>query len=281
MPPEALVDFLKKAADAEGLLSLSAYREAADEFSVTYNEIERIILENGLFPLRYQRQRVLLNSLNQLRLLKAKVAIVGCGGLGGSIFEMLIRLGVGHLLVIDPDFFVESNLNRQLLATPGNLGCYKVEVAQERGKIVNPVVHIETLNQVFQSTEGRRRIAGCDLVFDALDSIPARLELAELCLEDDLMLIHGAVAGWYGQMVPVAPGSQKMALIYPESSLNNPDYISESGVETLVDNLAPVVNTVAALQVVAGLKYLFDSDPDGRLPGCFIDLSEFELESLS
>ena len=281
MPPEALVDFLKKAADAEGLLSLSAYREAADEFSVTYNEIERIILENGLFPLRYQRQRVLLNSLNQLRLLKAKVAIVGCGGLGGSIFEMLIRLGVGHLLVIDPDFFVESNLNRQLLATPGNLGCYKVEVAQERGKIVNPVVHVETLNQVFQSTEGRRRIAGCDLVFDALDSIPARLELAELCLEDDLMLIHGAVAGWYGQMVPVAPGSQKMALIYPESSLKNPDHILESEVETLVDNLAPVVNTVAALQVVAGLKYLFDRDPDGRLPGCFIDLSEFELESLS
>jgi len=76
---------------------------------------------------------------------------------------MLVRLGVGNLLVIDPDFFVESNLNRQLLATTGTLGCYKAEVASERGKIINPVVMIEALNQSFQNDRGAQSLISCDL----------------------------------------------------------------------------------------------------------------------
>jgi molybdopterin/thiamine biosynthesis adenylyltransferase len=275
-----LETYLRKVADSDGLLSLSAYAKAAAEFSVTYLEIERVILENGLFPLRYQRQRVLFGNLQQLRLLRAKVAIVGCGGLGGSLFEMLVRLGVGHLLVIDPDFFVESNLNRQLLATSANLGRYKVEVALERGKLLNPVVQVETLNQVFQTPAGQQRLTDCDLVFDALDSIPARLELADFCSQSKLMLIHGAVAGWYGQMVPVVPGSEKMSQIYPVSSSASPENGGKAGSATAVDNFAPTVNTVAALQVAAGLKYLLASGTTANLSGCFIDLAALELELL-
>jgi len=274
-----LKDYLLKLADSDGLLPLSAYKKAAENFSLTYKDIEKIVLENGLFPKRYQRQRAIFGNIQQLCLLRARVAIIGCGGLGGSIFEMLVRIGVGHLLVIDPDFFVESNLNRQSLATSTNLGRTKVEVAAEWGRLVNPVTHIEALNQVFQSSEAEARLSTCDLVFDALDSIPSRLELALLCDRHKLMLIHGAVAGWYGQAAPIVPGSAQMTRIYPDVSGTGDNPASR--IETAIGNLAPTVNAVAALQVAAGLKYLFASDLDESSAGCFIDLSEPELELFS
>ncbi len=293
MSTDALVESIRKAADNEGLLPLSVYKDIATEFLITYKELEKIALESGFFPLRFHRQRKLLGSAFQLRLLSAKFAIGGCGGLGGSIFEMLLRLGVGHLLVIDPDFFCESNLNRQLLATSANLGCYKVDAALERGKLVNPVAEIETLNQVFQSPAGKARLASCDLVFDALDSVSGRFELAQLCARNNLMLIHGAVSGWSGQMAPVPPGSEKMAQIYPKTypesfpeNSGSPPPAAE--IEALVDNITPTVNTVAALQVAAGIKYLCDFSLGSgsylhfgeELPGCFIDLTEPDLERL-
>jgi len=278
---ERLKNYLIKLADTEGLLPLSAYKEIKGKFSLTDKDIEKVILENGFFPKRYQRQRAVFGNLQQLRLLQARVAIVGCGGLGGSIFEMLVRLGVGHLLVIDPDFFVESNLNRQSLATSANLGRDKVEVAAEWGRLVNPVIDIEPLNQVFQSSEAEDRLSTCDLVFDALDSIPARLELALLCDRYNLMLIHGAVAGWYGQAASVAPGSAKMTRFYPHASVSDAGHNRASGIESAIDNLVPTVNVVAALQVSLGLKFLFKRDPDESSAGCFIDLSELELELLN
>ncbi len=282
MALERLKNYLIKLADTEGLLPLSAYKEIKGKFSLTDKDIEKVILENGFFPKRYQRQRAVFGNLQQLRLLQARVAIVGCGGLGGSIFEMLVRLGVGHLLVIDPDFFVESNLNRQSLATSANLGRDKVEVAVEWGRLVNPVIDIEPLNKVFQSSEAEDRLSTCDLVFDALDSIPARLELALLCDRHNLMLIHGAVAGWYGQAASVAPGSAKMTRFYPHASVSDAGHdATSSGIEAAIGNLAPTVNAVAALQVSLGLKYLFKRDPDESSAGCFIDLSELELELLS
>ena len=272
-----LVAFLKAAAVEGDLIPLAAYERAASKYSVSFKEIEETILKNGLFPLRYQRQRKLLATWGQQRLLQSRIAVVGCGGLGGYIVEMLVRLGVGNLLVIDPDFFVESNLNRQLLATTETLGRYKAEVARERGGIINPVVTIEALNQSFQSERGSQFLASCDLVFDALDSIPLRLQLAELCSSLDLLLIHGAVAGWYGQVAVVPPASETMARIYqrsePESQL--------AGHKESAGNLPPTVNVVAALQVAAGLSYLLDGEQKNWSAGCFLDLLGPELESWS
>lgn len=271
---EALVVFLKAAAVEGDLIPLTLYERAARRFSLTFREIEELVLENGLFPLRYQRQRNLLTARRQLRLLRSRIAVVGCGGLGGCIFEMLVRLGVGCLLVIDPDFFVESNLNRQLLATTATLGRYKAEVARERGIAVNPVVTVDVLNQSFQSERGVQSLASCDLVFDALDSIPLRLQLAQLCSSQDLFLIHGAVDGWYGQVSPIAPASRTMSQIYQMGR-------SKAGFDGSVGNLAPTVNAVAAFQVGAGLAQLFDGQSKNWSAGCFLDLLMPELESWS
>ncbi len=269
-----LVAFLKTVVVKDNLIPLAAYESAADKFSVTFTKIEEIALVNGFYPMRYQRQRNLIRGRGQLQLLKSRVAVVGCGGLGGHIFEMLVRLGVGNLVVIDPDFFVESNLNRQLLATVATLGRYKVEVARERGEMINPVVAVEVLSQSFQSDRGAQLLSSCDLVFDALDSIPLRLQLADLCSSFEIVLIHGAVAGWYGQVAPVPPASGIMGQIYQNSGLESQNgRVAEEG-----GNLAPTVNLVAALEVATGLPYLLDDYQKKWSPGCFVDLLVPELE---
>ena len=80
-----------------------------------YNALR--ILEDGQIPERYRRNIGTIGVDGQRRLLRAKVAIVGAGGLGGNVIEHLTRQGVGYLRIIDGDFFAAHNLNRQLLAT--------------------------------------------------------------------------------------------------------------------------------------------------------------------
>ena len=276
---KALLALLESAAVDGDLIPLTVYERVARKFSLTFKEIEEVVLENGLSPLRYQRQRKLISSRAQLRLLRSRVAVIGCGGLGGYVFEMLARLGVGNLVVIDPDFFVESNLNRQLLATTATLGRYKAEVARERAGEINPVVMVEPLKQTFQCDQGSQLLASCDLIFDALDSIPLRLELAALCAKLDLVLVHGAVSAWSGQVALVPPASSIMSKIYHLSASEIQG--TDMGISGSVENLAPAVNLVAALEVAAGLSFLLENQQKCCSTGCFVDLLVPELVSWS
>ena len=83
------------------------------------------LLLAGQMPQRYLRNEATIGVKGQLKLLQAKVAVVGAGGLGGHAIELLARLGVGYLKVIDGDCFDETNLNRQLLASTQTMGTNK------------------------------------------------------------------------------------------------------------------------------------------------------------
>src|SRR5512136_1109406 len=123
---EKLRDFLRALSDGD-LLSWHHQTFAATYFNMTFAQVERIALEIGLLPARYQRNRNTISVKEQLRLFRAHVAVIGCGGLGGYVIEELARLGVGRITAIDPDVFEEHNLNRQLFSSPENLGKPKVE----------------------------------------------------------------------------------------------------------------------------------------------------------
>ena len=109
--------FLQQGA-AAGLVPWSVQVEAAERSGLSLAVVERRMLEAGLLPARYQRNREMLAVEEQLRLSRSRVVVLGCGGLGGYILEELARLGVGHLVAVDPDVFEEHNCNRQLLAGP-------------------------------------------------------------------------------------------------------------------------------------------------------------------
>lgn len=154
---------------------------------------------------------------DECALLRTKtVFVAGCGGLGGYLIEMLLRLGVGTIRAADGDTFEASNLNRQLLSSPLSLGESKAEAAARRAAAVNPDVRFVPISQFVTEENAAELVRGCDVVMDALDSIQARRTLAHACSEAGIPLIHGAICAWSAQAAVVMPGDDLMDRIYPD-----------------------------------------------------------------
>lgn len=145
-----------------------------------------------------------------------KVLVVGCGGLGGYIIEMLARIGVGTIRAVDGDRFEVTNLNRQLLSTPSVLGIPKAETAAARIAQVNPDVISEAHCVYLDQSNADELISGCDLVMDALDNIESRRLLAERCEMLGVPLVFGAISGWTAQCALSVPGDKLVEKLYPE-----------------------------------------------------------------
>ena len=144
----------------DDLFPWSAQLAAADRFGVPVSVVEELALAVGLLPTRYQRNRQTITASQQLTLFRSRVAVVGCGGLGGYVIEELGRLGVGTIVAIDPDRFEEHNLNRQLLSTPATLGQAKVAAAAERLATINPAVDLVPLQAAYTPAAGARQPVG-------------------------------------------------------------------------------------------------------------------------
>src|SRR5512133_248942 len=134
-----MISFLKECVEGD-LIPWVAQVAAAERFGVSLAQVESSILALGLLPARYQRNRQAISAEQQRILFHSRVAVIGCGGLGGYVIEELARLGVGTIIAIDPDVFEEHNLNRQLLSSPATLGRAKVEAAAARIAEINPAV---------------------------------------------------------------------------------------------------------------------------------------------
>lgn len=233
----------------EGLLGLTDQLSAANEFSISVAAVEKIALQQGILPARYQRNRQLLSTQDQLHLCQSHVVVVGCGGLGGNVIEGLTRLGVGTLTVIDPDVFEENNLNRQLLSNLANLGTRKVDAAVDRVAQLNPAVKVQPKFQALDKNNGAMLLSGAHVVVDALDSIEVRLELSALCHRLELPLVHAAIGGWYGQATTQLPGRHGLETIYSRNR-------KQSGLEKNMGNPSFTPAMLAAVEVAETCKIL-------------------------
>lgn len=173
---------------------------------------------------RYIRSIPAISAAEQEALSAARVLVAGCGGLGGYLIEYLGRMGVGEITAVDGDVFEPSNLNRQLLSAPALLGRSKAAAAKERMASVNPSVTLRAVEAFLDAGNAAGLVAGQDLVLDALDSVPARLLLADACAEAGVTLVHGAIRGWCVQAAVVPPGSGLLHRLYaPEKPAAPPD----------------------------------------------------------
>ena len=146
------------------------------------------------------------------------VFVAGCGGLGGYLIEMLLRLGVGTIRAADGDTFEASNMNRQLLSSPSSLGQPKAEAAAARAALVNPDVRFVPIPEFVTEENAAELIRSCDVVLDALANIGARSILARACAKENIPLIHGAICGWSAQAAVIMPGDDLIDRIYPEGA---------------------------------------------------------------
>ena len=212
----------------------------------------------------------MLSCQDQRCLFSSHVAVIGCGGLGGYVIEGLARLGVGHLTVIDPDIFEEHNLNRQLLSSPAVLGCDKVAVAAQRVAEINAAVAVTPVVKAFSAENGLGLLAGAQVVVDALDSIEVRLQLADVCRQLDVPLVHGAIAGWYGHVATQMPEDRSIETLYAQAG-------AQKGIETKLGNPSFTPAVVAALQVAEVCKVLLDRGELLRHRMLTIDLLDMEF----
>lgn len=197
---------------------------------------------------RYSRNVMALSEEECDSLFSKRVTVVGCGGLGGYVIEMLSRAGVGYLRVIDGDVFEESNLNRQILSSMDVLGEEKVLVAARRVKSVNPLVTIEPHHELLDDGSAHRLLEGSDCVVDCLDNLESRFFLGRACQQMELPLVYGAIAGWYGQLCTVFPGDASYETVYNDAS--------GTSEHTHLGNLGPTAACMAALQTAETLKVL-------------------------
>jgi tRNA A37 threonylcarbamoyladenosine dehydratase len=128
---------------------------------------------------RLIRQITLIGEEKTLRLINSSVMVIGLGGVGGYVCEMLARMGVGRLFLVDCDTVSESNLNRQIIALTDTVGRKKTEVMAERVTAINPECEV-TCEDIFVTKDNADALierSHADIIIDAIDNVSAKIAL--------------------------------------------------------------------------------------------------------
>jgi molybdopterin-synthase adenylyltransferase len=234
-------------------------------------KVECAALKLGILPERYLRNYDTYSLEEQLRLLCSRAVLVGLGGLGGYVLELLARAGVGAIRAADGDEFVASNLNRQLYATRRSLGGYKAAAAAARLKQVNPAVDFEPVASFLAEADMGHFFAGTNVCLDALGGLVDRPALARQAAASGVPLVTAAVAGQSGLVATVLPGQKCPAELFGAGA----------GAEDSLGTPAPAVAAAASLMAGEAVNILCGRKP--RLAGKMLafDLSQMSFETVT
>jgi molybdopterin/thiamine biosynthesis adenylyltransferase len=224
-------------------LSLSATTALSQKFGLSRGQIEVAALERDIIPQRYARNMKSFTPQDQLALLSARVCVVGQGGLGGGVTEILARQGIGALTLIDGDRFEESNLNRQFFSTESGLGKLKAEAGGNRITSINAGVSVTRHAVFLDETNAAGLLAGADVAVDCLDSLKARFVLEAASKTAGIPFVSAAVAGAGGHVTTIFPEDRGLRLIYGE-----PDQAPTAGAEASLGTLPFAVTLLATLE---------------------------------
>jgi molybdopterin/thiamine biosynthesis adenylyltransferase len=196
---------------------------------------------------RYARQIMLpeIGEAGQETLRRAKVLVIGAGGLGSPLISYLAAAGIGRLGIIDDDRVELSNLARQILHETGDIGRLKVESAADRAHELNPDIEVDTYSFAFGGDHAHL-VSEYDIVADGSDNFATRFAVNDACLAWKKPLVSAAIGGWEGQVMTVMPGGPcYRCLVHPQApEANN---CRETGV---VGPLAGVIGSMQALEVL-------------------------------
>lgn len=272
--------YSKRAVSGSGqkvrVISLEDSRAVASRSGLTPLQVEIICLENGVVPMRYLRNMGTVGMEGQLKLLRSTVAVCGAGGLGGTVIELLSRQGVGHLVIIDNGRFVENNLNRQIMSGEDVLRRSKVKVAAGRVRRINSAVVVKALSAYIDNSSVDGLLKGADAVVDALDSLATRLLVEAACRRLKVPFVHGAIAGFSGQVMTVLPGDKGLASIYGRGPGQD-----ARGLEAITGNPPATPAVIAAWEVQEVVKLITGTGTLVRNRLLFLDFADGSLEEIS
>lgn len=232
-------------------ISINNVVEISRISGISCRETEIASLELEIMPERYVRNMKSFSFSDQAALLRSKASIVGLGGLGGGVVEILARLGIGTLNLIDGDIFEESNLNRQYLCMESLISTPKADAAAKRINEINSSVTVFHHRKYLNEENASGIIEDSDIVIDCLDSLSGRFILEKASKKAGSRLVSAAVAGNYGHITTIFPEDEGLNLIYGKAE-NRPD----KGAETSLGTLSHCVSLMAALECSEAIKIL-------------------------
>ena len=232
-------------------LSLADRDAIASALGLPKREVEIAALGLEVWPQRYLRNAGSLGISGQKKLLESRALLLGVGGLGGTIAQLLARMGLGRLVLADGDLFTEDNLNRQAFCLEQTIGRSKVAVARAEISRINSSTDVESFEGFVAEKELSSLIQGVTVSIDALDNMSSRFRLEKACKDARVPLVHGAVAGFTGQVTTIYPEDVGLRAFY-----GDPQAAPEKGIEVELGNLGGIVSTIASLQVQEAIKVI-------------------------
>ncbi len=156
---------------------------------------------------RYARHIVLpeVGGAGQQALKRARVLVIGAGGLGAPVLEYLAAAGVGTLGIVDDDTVSLSNLQRQVIHGTEAIGLGKCESARRSIARINPHVAVELHPVRLDDGNARALVSTYDVVVDGSDNFETRYAVADACAAEDVALVHGAVGRFDGSLTVLLP----------------------------------------------------------------------------
>jgi molybdopterin/thiamine biosynthesis adenylyltransferase len=169
--------------------------------------------------LRYNRQMMLpeIGDDGQEKLKKAKVLVIGAGGLGCPILQYLATAGVGTIGIIDFDKIELHNLHRQILYTEDQVGQHKATIAKIKLEALNPLITIMVFEEKLISENAVRIIQAFDYIVDGSDNFETRYLVNDTCVQQGKALVYGSILKFEGQLAVFNHnGSKNLRDIFPE-----------------------------------------------------------------
>lgn len=226
---------------------------------------------------RYSRQIMLdeIGFVGLEKLRKAKVCVVGVGGIGNPVVTQLTAMGIGKLKIVDRDIIEISNLHRQHLYTEEDIGRVKVEAAKARLEKINSSVQIEALPNSVTKYTAENIVKGFDIVVDALDSIDARYALNDACIKLNIPLIYAGALGMLGSICTIIPNKTAcLRCIFPALAEDDMPTCSTEGVHP------SILYLVGGIQVSEVVKIVLGERPTLENKLLYIDLNDLSLEKV-
>lgn len=202
---------------------------------------------------RYARQIIIPNfgKEGQEKLKKARVAIVGLGGLGSAVSIYLTVAGIGHLKIIDDDIVEISNLNRQILHGDNDISKSKVKSAKEKLSTINPDIEITGIKEKITKNNVIKLLKNTDVIVDCMDNFPTRYVLNDASLKLSIPFFHGACRGMEGRATTIIPRKTPcLKCIYP--------HLPPSEKFPILGAVAGTIGTIQATEVV---KFFVGMEP--------------------
>ncbi|MGO9945843.1 MAG: ThiF family adenylyltransferase [Steroidobacteraceae bacterium] len=225
----------------------------------------------------YSRQLLLkeIGAAGQAALERARVLIVGLGGLGSPVLQYLAGAGVGYLGLVDADNLDPSNLHRQPIYALADAGKPKIDLARAAINKINPSVHVETHAQRFNADNALQLTRSYDLIIDCTDNFRAKYLINDAAVLAQRPAVFASVYQYEGQLQVYKPQAEHACLrcLWPDATADGVvGNCAEAGV------LGPVPGTFGALQALLAIKILLGIS--GQLDGELLLLDFMNFSSL-